>query len=84
MIVAKPFRKLSSLVHFLHGFLAGFITWINLPLSLFLYLQFFLYEWVEERKLQDEMYSELKEWSFGFVAGFIIYLVLMLNGIRIC
>ncbi|MFQ6011671.1 MAG: hypothetical protein ACE5KG_05820 [Nitrososphaerales archaeon] len=40
---------------------------------MFLYLTFFVYEWVEQQKAKDEMYHEMKEWAFGFVVGMIAW-----------
>jgi hypothetical protein len=67
--------KLSILCHVLHGLTAGFLApkgWLGLVVSLFLYAQFFAYEYVEESKIRDEMFHELREWSFGFIIGLVL------------
>jgi len=67
--------KLSILCHIFHGLAAGFLApkgWLGLATSLFLYAQFFLYEFVEESKIRDEMFHELREWSFGFIIGLVL------------
>jgi len=67
--------KLSILCHVLHGLAAGFLApkgWLGLAVSLFLYAQFFAYEYVEETKIRDEMFHELREWSFGFIIGLVL------------
>lgn len=58
------------MAHFSHGFVAGIVAifW-SLWLAVFLYVQFLLYEAVEETKVRDEMYLELKEWATGFILG---------------
>jgi len=69
--------KFSILCHVLHGLAAGFLAlkgWLGLAVSFFLYAQFFLYEFVEETKIRDEMFHELREWSFGFIAGLVLSL----------
>ena len=58
--------RLSQVAHFLHGAIAGALWWVDWKVSLFLFLQFFAYEWVEESKVKDEMYHELQEWALGF------------------
>jgi hypothetical protein len=70
-------KLLSTLSHVLHGLIAGFITlkgWLSFAISLFLFTQFFIYEYLEETKLKDEMFHELREWSFGFVVGLVVSL----------
>lgn len=60
---------LNVIAHLLHGFLAGLLTLNYFYISLFLYVQFFAYEYVEETKIEDEMYKELKQWSIGYIFG---------------
>jgi hypothetical protein len=70
-------KPLSVLGHILHGLIAGFITlkgWLGFAVSLFLFTQFFVYEYLEETKLKDEMFHELREWSLGFIIGLVISL----------
>jgi len=45
------------------------LGWLGYTLSLFLFVQFFVYEFVEETKIHDELFHELREWSFGFILG---------------
>ena len=66
-------KVLPTLAHLAHGFIAGFLAWLRIDISAFLYLQFVLYEYVEEEKIKDEMYHELKEWATGFVFGLLFY-----------
>jgi hypothetical protein len=68
----------SQVAHVAHGAVAGFLWWIDWRVSLFLYLQFFLYEFFEESKIKDEMYYELKEWATGFVITLLLVLALIL------
>lgn len=66
----------EQVIHFLHGYFGGF-TFKPLPLlSIFLYVQFLLYEYFEESKVKDEMYHELKEWAAGFFVGLVSYIFL--------
>jgi len=69
--------RLSQLAHVLHGFLAGFIFTLDWRVSLFLFVQFLLYEWVEESKIKDELYHEIKEWSIGFALGYLTWLTII-------
>ena len=70
--MARP----SQIVHVLHGMLAGFVFYLSALASIFLYIQFILYEYFEETKVRDEMYRELKEWSSGFAVGFLVSLII--------
>ena len=60
---------INIFAHISHGFIAGFFWWVSWPLSIFMFVQFLLYEFVEESKVRDEMYREIKEWATGFVVG---------------
>jgi len=77
--------KIDILCHILHGILAGFTTvlfnWFGLAVAVFLFIQFASYEMAEERKIQDELYMELKEWSIGYATAFTIGVVLKCTGI---
>jgi len=68
----------SQIAHVAHGAVAGFLWWLDWRVSLFLFLQFSLYEFFEESKIKDEMYHELKEWAMGFVIALLIVLLLLL------
>jgi hypothetical protein len=70
--------KGTQLIHFAHGLLAGFVFFFSWILSVFLFIQFFVYEYFEESKIKDEMYYELREWSAGFACGLGLYLALVL------
>jgi hypothetical protein len=67
--------RLSQVVHVLHGLTSGFLWWVDWRVSLFLFLQFFVYEYFEETKVKDEMYRELKEWSSGFAVALVTVLL---------
>lgn len=62
-------------MHVLHGLASGFLWWVDWRVSLFLFLQFFVYEFFEETKVKDEMYHELKEWSAGFAVALVTMLL---------
>jgi len=74
-------QRLNSLVHYLHGLLAGFLSVDFIVVSIFLFVQFFAYEFFEETKVKDEMYHELREWSTGYVVGFALILFLRMFGV---
>jgi hypothetical protein len=69
-------RRLSSLAHYSHGLLAGVLSIDFIAVSIFLFVQFLAYEFFEETKVKDEMYHELREWSTGYVFGFVSLLIL--------
>jgi len=68
MSSGKPSRTKQA-IHGAHGFLAGLLAIDYTIISIFLYAQFFLYEYFEETKIRDEMYYELMEWATGFALG---------------
>lgn len=68
-------RWLSVGTHGLHGAIAGALWFLSWGLSVFLFAQFVLYEYVEETKIRDEMFFELREWAFGFVGGLTYWLL---------
>ena len=68
----------SQVAHVVHGAVAGILWWIDWRASLFLFLQFFLYEFFEESKIKDELYHELREWATGFVVALLVVLAFIL------
>jgi hypothetical protein len=70
--------RLTQIAHIAHGAAAGFLWWLDWRVSLFLFLQFFLYEFFEESKIKDEMYYELKEWAMGFIIALLLVLAFIL------
>lgn len=74
-----PYGIISLISHVTHGFmggiLTGFLGWFGFFVSIFLYVQFFVYEYFEEQKIKDELYHECKEWSIGYVLGLISSLI---------
>jgi hypothetical protein len=72
--------KKDIIYHIFHGFLSGLTTvllgWFGLAVSIFLFIQFILYEIAEERKIQDELYKELREWTLGYSTVITIKVVL--------
>ena len=69
-------RRLNVLAHYLHGFLAGVLSVDFIAVAFFLFVQFLAYEFFEETKVKDEMYHELKQWSTGYVGGFLLAIAL--------
>jgi NhaP-type Na+/H+ and K+/H+ antiporter len=65
-------RWFSVFCHVSFGIISGFFGLVNLPLSVFLYLQFLMYEFVEESKLKDELFYELREFSLGYLLGLLL------------
>jgi hypothetical protein len=35
-------------------------------ISVFMFIAFFLYEYFEQKKLEDELYKELKQWTISY------------------
>ncbi|GEM_PF-2516675 len=70
--MSKLKHYINKLAHYLIGFFAGIISYIDFRQSVFLYILFFCYEYVEETKIQDEMYIELKEFTIGYILGLLL------------
>jgi len=74
-----PYHWFSVFCHvalgLLAGVLAGLFKWFGLAVAVFIFAMFFLYEYFEERKVQDEMFYELREFVLGFCVGLILSLV---------
>ncbi len=62
----------NKLAHILIGYLSGLFSFIDFKISVFLYILFFMYEFIEEEKIHDEMYHELKEFTIGYVIGVLM------------
>ena len=63
----KLAEYVNKSAHVLAGILAGLAWYSNPFLSGFIFLLFFVYEFVEQTQVKDEMYHELKEFSIGFL-----------------
>jgi hypothetical protein len=64
-------RLLSVATHIALGFYAGSLTYISFPASVIIIVLFLIYEWVEESKVKDEMYYEVREFLTGYSAGLL-------------
>ena len=63
----------EQIAHLAIGLIAG-LAWFSKggpALAIFIAFLFFLYEFVEESKVGDELYHEIKEFTAGFVGGAI-------------
>jgi len=72
-------QSLSSIVHFFTGLISSLLWFFDWKLSVFIYIQFLVYELVEERKIVDTMYRELLEYFVGFVLGVLVMLYARLS-----
>ena len=63
----------EQIAHLAIGLIVG-LAWFSKggpALAIFIAFLFFLYEFVEEFKVKDELYHEIKEFTAGFVGGTI-------------
>lgn len=67
---------LDKLVHVILGFIGGLVWWVDWKLSVMITLLFLVYEYVEEEKIHDELYHEVKEYTFGFILALLVSLIL--------
>jgi hypothetical protein len=71
---------LSRAIHVVLGIIAGLLI-VDLPVAaLTLTALFLIYEYVEETKVFDEMYLEVKEFTGGYLIGLSIVLILRALG----
>lgn len=55
--------------------MATFLLPHGLLIAFFLFLQFMIYEYVEETKIRDELYFEVQEWALGYAVGLCFFIV---------
>jgi len=65
-------RLLSVGSHVALGLYAGIFAYVHVIPSLVIVALFLIYEWVEETKIRDEMYYEVREFVLGYVVGLFI------------
>lgn len=66
----------QRIIHFITGFMAGYLLDIYMPFSIILLILFLLYEFSEWRITHDTLFPEMREFTSGYVAGFITYLII--------
>jgi hypothetical protein len=78
--LSPRYRLISRIVHVALGIIAGLLI-VDLPVAaLTLTALFLAYEYVEETKVLDEMYLEVKEFTGGYLIGLSIVLILRALG----
>jgi hypothetical protein len=65
-------RLLSVGTHVVLGLYAGVFAYVHVVPSLVIVALFLLYEYVEETKIRDEMYYEVREFVLGYAIGLFI------------
>jgi hypothetical protein len=78
--LSARYRLLSRAIHVILGIIAGLLI-LSYPIAaLALTALFLIYEYVEETKVLDEMYLEVKEYTAGYLIGLSIVLILRALG----
>jgi hypothetical protein len=78
--LSPRYRLISRIIHVILGIIAGLLI-VDLPIAaLTLTALFLIYEYVEETKVLDEMYLEVKEYTGGYLIGLSIVLILRALG----
>ena len=78
--LSPRYRLISRIVHVLLGVFVG-LHILSYPIAaLLLTALFLIYEYVEETKVLDEMYIEVKEFTGGYLIGLSIVLILRALG----
>lgn len=62
-------KVLHVLAHMAYGCLSGYFWWVDRAAAVFVFLLFIIYEVVQQAKVKDELYHELKEFAAGFAIG---------------
>ena len=59
--------------------LTAVLTWLNPVISLLLFTGFTIYEWVEQEKINDDMYRDYVEFLLGmFLTAVVMWLLYIL------
>ena len=70
---SKLYEILTDVAHVLGGGLAGYITYINIYISIFYTLLYFIYQALEHLEAKDDDFvGDLREYLIGFTAGLCI------------
>lgn len=69
-------NKKTLVIHLFAGFLSGFFLYLYTSFSIILLILFLLYEFSEWKITHDTLFPEIREFTSGYVAGFITYLVI--------
>ena len=75
--------KRSDVIHVLVGFITGLLMAKYYVFSVFIYLQFMIYELVEWHIRNDDITNDLKEFAIGFAVGFVIALLATIMSLHI-
>ena len=78
--VSPRYRLISTVTHVALGLFSGFFILQHPIAVLTLIALFLIYEYVEETKVLDEMYLEVKEFTGGYLIGLSIVLFLRALG----
>jgi hypothetical protein len=70
---SKLYSILTDIGHVLGGGLAGYISHINIYISVFYTLLYFIYQFLEHLEVRDDDFvGDLREFLIGFTAGLCI------------
>jgi len=70
---SKLYEILTDVAHVLGGGLAGYITYINIYISIFYATLYFLYQFLEHQEVKgDDFVGDLREFLIGFTTGLCI------------
>jgi hypothetical protein len=70
---SKIYSILTDIGHVLGGGLAGYISHINIYISIFYTLLYFIYQALEHLEIRnDDFVGDLREYLIGFTAGLFI------------
>jgi hypothetical protein len=78
--MSPRYRLISRVVHVALGIITGLLILDFTVAALTLAAFFLIYEYVEETKVLDEMYLEVKEFTGGYLIGLSIVLILRALG----
>jgi len=72
----KIYEKLTDVAHVLGGGLAGYISHVNIYISIFYTLLYFIYQALEHLEAKDDDFvGDLREFLIGFTIGLSIALI---------
>jgi len=67
---SKLYSILTDIAHTITGFIVGYISVVNLPLSLFYTLLYIIYQTIEHVIIEEDDYiGDLREYIIGYTIG---------------
>ena len=74
-------NTVRMLIHIPHGFIAGIFTPFSCTAGILFSAGFFFYQTLEDWRIKDNSYLDVRGWMIGFPIGYVLGLALKGGGI---